>query len=135
MDARVLGHSKRRREKERAREKEWKRQKERRIKNQGKSWKAGKEMRSLIVRALARQHIHALSKKFDYLSGRCRRQSGGSQMLLARGELKDIVIPCRHTVLSLSNLPQYYTRLQSRHRRRHPHRRRRRENDSGRGGM
>lgn len=36
-------------------------------------------------------------------------------MLLARGGLKDIVIPCRHTVLSLSNLLQYYTRLQSRH--------------------
>lgn len=53
-------------------------------------------------------------------------------MLLARSELKDIVIPCRHTVLSLSNLPQYYMRLQSRRcrRRRHPRRRRRREIDS-----
>lgn len=45
-------------------------------------------------------------------------------MLLARGELKDIVILRRHTVLLLSNLTRYYTRLQSRHRRR---RRRRRE--------
>jgi len=85
-------------------------------------------MRSLIVRALARQHIRAHKKfdyphkKFDYLSGRCGRQSCGSQMLLAWGEPKDIVIPRRHTVLSLSNLTRYYTRLQSRHRRR--------ENDS-----
>lgn len=110
MDARV-GHRKRGREKEGRGE--GKRQKERRAKDERKSRKAGKGMRILVVCALARQHIHAFSKKFDYLSGRCRRQSGGSQMLLARGELKDIVIPCRHIVLSLSNLLQYYTRLQS----------------------
>lgn len=50
---------------------------------------------SLGVRALARQHTRA-GKKFDYLSGRCRRQSGGSRML-APGEWKDIVILRRHS--------------------------------------
>lgn len=110
MDARV-GQRKRERQNERVRKREKDRQKERRTRDEGKSRRAEKGMRSVVVRVLARQHIRASGKKFDYLSGRCRRQSGGSQMLLARGELKDIVIPRRHTVLLLSNLPRYYTRL------------------------
>jgi len=100
--------------------------KRRRQETKGNPEKPRKEWEvSSCVHSRANTFAHP-HKKFDYLSGRCRRQSCGSQMLLARGELKDIVIPRRHTVLSLSNLTRYYTRLQSRHRRR----RRRRENDS-----
>lgn len=78
-----VGHRKGGREKQREKDTKEKGQKERRTKGtKGNPGKAEKGMRSLVV-ALARQHIHAFSKKFDYLSGRCRRQSGGSQMLLA----------------------------------------------------
>lgn len=71
------------------------------MKREGKSRESAGEG----TRSLARAFVQP-GKKFDYLSGRCRRQSGGSRMLLPWGEWKDIVIPRhRHSSPSLSNRP------------------------------
>lgn len=94
--------------------------------DEGKSRKAGKGMRSLAARAFASANTFThLVRSLIIFPVAAEGKVAAAQML-ARGELKVIVIPCRHTVLSLSNLLQYYTWLRRRRRRR----RRRRENDS-----